>query len=391
MKQNLTFLFIVSLIVCCIEVDMSVPSFPDISDYFAISDGLTQMTVALNFLGFCLSSIFYGPLSECYGRRKVMIIGNAIMMIGAICCAISSSIEFLLAARFIQGIGASTSAVVVFAMLADVYSGHKAASIIGIMNSMLTVFMSIAPIAGGFFNQLIGWRGNYAIVAIVSIVAWLLLFFQLPETKHKLDKFSYRKVLQDYYSLLTSKKFLYASIVPSLCYSGYMAFVACGAFLYTETFGLPLMQYALHQGAIIAVFSVVSLFVGKINQLFGIKNSVVYGMAILFAADFSLFITALLLDKPIYMATGLMMVGSFGVAISYPVIFTRSLELFPEIKGIASSAIMSMRSLTCAFSVALMSYLYNGSLVTVAGVILLFTALAALASIQLLKIVEFEG
>ena len=60
MIKNLPFLLVVSLLACCVEVDISVPSFPDISNYFNISDGLTQMTVAINFLGFCISSAIYG-------------------------------------------------------------------------------------------------------------------------------------------------------------------------------------------------------------------------------------------------------------------------------------------------------------------------------------------
>ena len=132
MTKNLPYIFVISLITCCIEVDISVPSFPDISDYFNISDGLTQMTIAVNFLGFCLSSVIYGPLSDSYGRRSVMLVGNAIMLIGAIFCVFANTIELLLLSRFIQGFGASTSAVVVFAMIADVYETDKAAKLIGI-------------------------------------------------------------------------------------------------------------------------------------------------------------------------------------------------------------------------------------------------------------------
>ncbi len=139
MTKNLPFIFVISLLTCCIEIDISVPSFPDISRYFNISDSLTQMTVAVNFLGFCLSSIVYGPLSDCYGRRNVMLIGNAIMLIGAIFCVFVNSIEMLLLSRFVQGFGASTSAVIVFAMIADVYDRNKAAKIIGIMNSLITI------------------------------------------------------------------------------------------------------------------------------------------------------------------------------------------------------------------------------------------------------------
>ena len=175
MTKTLPFLLVLSLLTCCIEIDISVPSFPDISDYFNISDGLTQMTIAVNFLGFCISSIICGPLSDSYGRRKVMIVGNGVMLIGAAFCVIANNIEVLLISRFIQGLGASTSAVVAFAMVSDSYKPTEAAKIIGFMNSLITVFSAMAPIVGSFINQLVGFRGNYLTIALLSLVSWILL------------------------------------------------------------------------------------------------------------------------------------------------------------------------------------------------------------------------
>ena len=94
---------ILSLLACCIELEISVPSFPDIATHFSISENLVQLIVAYNFLGFSIASLFYGLFSDCYGRRKIMIIGNALLLIGAIGCALAPTIYWLLTARFIQG------------------------------------------------------------------------------------------------------------------------------------------------------------------------------------------------------------------------------------------------------------------------------------------------
>src|SRR5437868_14748147 len=110
-------LLILSLISCCIEVDISVPSFPDMAHYFQVSYVSIQLTIAVNFAGFCLASLFYGPLSDCYGRRKIMLIGNFLLLIGAAACVFATSLNILLLARFIQGLGASCSAVLVFTMI----------------------------------------------------------------------------------------------------------------------------------------------------------------------------------------------------------------------------------------------------------------------------------
>lgn len=390
MTKNLPLLLVISLLTCCVEVDVSVPSFPDISDYFNISDGLTQMTVALNFFGFCLSSVFYGPLSDAFGRRKIMIMGNAIMMIGACGCAFSTSIEFLLFSRLIQGIGAGASAVVAFAMVADVYNAEKSAKLIGRMNSMITVFMSAAPIAGSFINKSLGWRGNYTTIAAISIISWVMLYYWLPETKPTLEKFEPKKIKSDYTGLLFSKKFFYASITPSLVYGGWMSFVACGSFLYMETYKLPIMYYALHQGAIIGVFCITSLYCGQINNFVGMKNSVIYGTLLVICGAMLLLTTAIMFDSAPYMTTISMTIFGIGAATTYPVIFAKSMDLFPNIKGTASSAIMALRSLICSVFVAVSSYLYSGSLITVAAMVLLAGVLTSLATIKLLKLIQFD-
>jgi MFS transporter, DHA1 family, multidrug resistance protein len=229
-------LLILSLITCCIEIDISVPGFPDMAKFFNVSEGAIQLTIAYNFLGFCLAGLFYGPLSDCYGRRKMMILGNGLLLIGAVGCAFAPSLFILFVSRFIQGLGASASAVVVFAMIADAYTGEKAIKLIGIMNSALTVLMAIAPIIGSFINQAVGWRGNYAIVATMSLISWLLLVFLLPETKKEFEPFHVNKVLNNYKTLFCNAKFLKSSLIPSLQCSAYFSFVACGVFLYTETF-----------------------------------------------------------------------------------------------------------------------------------------------------------
>ncbi len=389
--KNLPFILVVSLLTCCVEVDISVPSFPDISDYFDISDGLTQMTIAANFFGFCISGIIYGPLSDSLGRRKVMLIGNAIMMLGACGCVIAESIEFLLFSRLVQGLGASTSAVVAFAMIADVYSSEKSASIIGKMNSLITVFMSIAPIAGGFINEAVGWRGNYATIAVVSVISWFMLYFWLPETRNELSTFNTRKILGDFKTLLTDKRFMYASIAPSVEFAGWMSFVSCGSFLYMETYDLPIMYYALHQGAIIAAFSFCSLYSGQITAVIGEKNCVIYGVGLATIGAFAMLAVAIFTEKSPYLTSLSMIIYGIGAAMSYPVIFAKSLDIFPDIKGAASSAIMAMRSLICAAAIALSSYIYYGELITVSYMMVGAVVLLIPTSVKLLKFVSFSS
>ncbi|MDX5462243.1 MAG: multidrug effflux MFS transporter [Wolbachia endosymbiont of Tetragnatha montana] len=368
----LPFLLILSLIAKFIEIDISVPSFPDMVRYFNVPEGTIQLTIAYNFLGLCMGGLFFGPLSECYGRRRIMIIGNTLLLVGAVGCVFAPSIFWLLISRFVQGIGVSTS-VVVFVIVADSYKGDEAVKFIGIMNSVLTVVMAIAPVLGSFINEAVGWRGNYATVAILCLISWVLLLLALPETKKDRDIFSLKKMMKDYRKLLSSSRFVALSLLSSFLSAAYMSFITCGPFLYMETFGLSSTIYALHQGAIVGCFSLISLFASKILQKLGAIKCVISGTSVGAIGSLLLVIFSIIVPHSFYLVTLSMIIFSIGCAICQPVIFNASINVFPEIKGTASSAVAFIRSFIMAVFIGLTSYVYNGQAISAA--ILVFSAM----------------
>ncbi|WP_265042943.1 multidrug effflux MFS transporter [Wolbachia endosymbiont (group A) of Scambus nigricans] len=381
----LPFLLILSLIAKFIEIDISVPSFPDMVRYFNVSEGTIQLTIAYNFLGFCIGGLFFGPLSECYGRRRIMIIGNTLLLIGAVGCVFAPSIFWLLISRFVQGIGVSTS-VVVFAIVADSYKGDEAVKFIGIMNSVLTVVMAIAPVLGSFINEIVGWRGNYATVAILCLISWVLLLLALPETKKDRDIFSLKKTMKDYRKLLSNPRFVTLSLISSLFSAAYMLFITCGPFLYMKTFSLSSTIYALHQGAIVGCFSLISLFAGKILQKLGAIKCVISGTSVVAIGSLLLVIFSIIVPHSFYLVTLSMIIFSIGCAIFQPVIFNASINVFPEIKGTASSAVSFIRAFIMAIFIGLTSYIYNGQTISVAVLVLSVIVLELVFTVYLLRL-----
>src|SRR5690606_19222816 len=143
-----------------IVIDISIPSFPSIMDHFHATEAQVQTTLSANFFAFCISGLLYGPLSDAWGRRKLMLFGATTFMGGAIGCVASMNIEQLIFWRFIQGIGASSSLVLGFAMLLDRYHGDEAATKVSLINAFCTIFMAVAPILGGLLIHYYTWRAN---------------------------------------------------------------------------------------------------------------------------------------------------------------------------------------------------------------------------------------
>ena len=362
----LPFLFLLSLISTCIEIDLSVPSFPDIAAFFQVSEGFIQSTITINFLGYCIGALLYGPLSDCYGRRKMMLLGNVFLTIGAIGCVFAPSVPLLLLARLIQGFGASASVVLVFTMIADLYKGEKAMKLIGTMNASLAIIMIVAPILGGFINQAIGWRGSYGCVAGISVLTWILLFILLPESKTQFESFNAVKIYSDYRKLFNSRRFLTAAMIPSLFFAAYMSYIAVSSFLYMLNFGLSMYAFVIHQAIIVSAFSITSIYIGKIIRILGPINMVRYGVGLALMGSLFLIGTGFEKIASPYWVTFFMSVFSIGFAMCYPIIFGDSLSVFPEASGPASSFIMGSRAMLVTLATGIMSMVFTGQVLTFA-------------------------
>ena len=127
-------------------------------------------------------------MSDSYGRKKTILIDNLVLLLGAIGCMISPTIEILIFSRFIQGIGAATAVVLVPVIIADVYQIVEAEKFYKISNAVLTIFTAAAPVAGGFINDAFGWSANFTFVAIVEFFAWLMLVLFFVESKKDVYK-----------------------------------------------------------------------------------------------------------------------------------------------------------------------------------------------------------
>jgi DHA1 family bicyclomycin/chloramphenicol resistance-like MFS transporter len=238
----------------------------------------------------------------------------------------------------------------------------------------------MAPVIGGFINAAIGWRGNYAVVAAICVISWVILFFYLDETKTSKKSFKISKMIEDYKTLVSSAFFLVAASLPSFSYGCYLSFVALAPFIYMDHFGLSLFAYTLHQASILVVFSLFSAFSGKITHILSEKRTIFLALGVGLIGS-----TLMLSANSSYLLTISMCIHGAGAALFYPIIFARSIEIFPELKGTSSSFIMSLRYLICASITGLAGFLYNGtsySLSLIIFIIMFLTILLTMWKLQ---------
>lgn len=377
-KIPLVALIIISLLGCCMELDISVPSFPSIMAFFGATEAQVQHTLSLNFLSFCLSGLLYGPLSEGWGRRRLMLFGATCFMLGAVGCVLSSSIYQLMFWRFVQGLGASSTLIIGFAMISDQYHSETAAKYIGSINAYVTIFMAAAPIIGSVLICYFPWRANFIAIALIAFAAWLLLLFYLPETRHERHAISLSTILKNYGSLLTHRKFMLLSTMPNMLVTAYLTFVGTASFYYINTCGMNYFQFALHQGLVVLSFSMMSFYAGKVIQTIGPERALNMGVSV-GGVSIALF-AAVAYWAPLQPIGITLSMCGFAIGCAFPmsVTFAESLSCIPNLKGTSASFIMSSRLLISSIAVALTGVYFDGSMRPVAAVNLIAASIALL-------------
>src|SRR5215210_3235221 len=165
-----------------LSTDMYLPSLPAIAQNFRAGPAQTQLTLSVFLLGFAVGQFVYGPVSDKTGRRPVLLFGLGLFLLATLACAAATSIEALIAARFVQALGASGPIVLGRAMVRDLYDGARAGRELSRMGSIMGLVPAIAPIFGGVLHEVFGWRSTFMASVLFGGALAAVVSTRLPET-----------------------------------------------------------------------------------------------------------------------------------------------------------------------------------------------------------------
>lgn len=226
-------------------LDSYLPSLPAISQYFNISDTAVQTTLTIYLAGFGISQLIYGPLSDRYGRKVVLIFGLSIFLLGNLLCVFANTLEFLLLGRLLGGIGAGACGVLNRAIASDCFQGPDFSKAWSYTTTILVITLSLAPILGGYIQELFGWHGNFITTSSFVGIALIVIIKYLPETHHKNTQTSSNMahVFRNYYFILKNKHFLLSTLCYTLVFSGLIAYFQVSPLLLIQQLELSPSQY----------------------------------------------------------------------------------------------------------------------------------------------------
>jgi len=353
-----------------------VPSIPAIASALETSVSRVQLTFVGYLAAFAVSMLVLGPLSDRYGRRRTMILGLSLSALGSIACAASPTIEFLIGARILQGIGLSGGMVVGRATIRDLYGEDGAARIIAGLSIVLTLLQAFAPIPGGYLQAWIGWRANFAAVTVLAVMALALVLRYVPESSPRGDlarpqtgAVLARTMLASYRSLIQTRRFVAYALTATGAHAGFHIFAAGAPAVLIIGFAIPPQDYGYYASLPPMGFLVGSFLSHRLTQRLGVDNLIAIGSAVLIPAGFAMVALAVLRFGSPYAIVGPMILICCGSGLITPNAVASSLGVKVGIVGAASGLASFLQMIGAAGATAALSLGASGNPLVLAVVI----------------------
>lgn len=228
-----------------LSIDLILPALPNITHELATSHTNSQLSVGVFLAGLFIGMLFYGPLSDRFGRRRLLLAGITIYVIASLFCMLAQSVEQLLVGRFLQAIGAAAASVLGRTIIRDIFSLDRAARALSLMHLVTMVAAMLAPLLGSYLLLLGSWRILFLVLTVFSTLLLLLSYWKLTETlpQHARHN-SISAVFQSYQRIIRNRQAMALMLCSAFCFAGMFAYITLSAFVFIEHFSRSPQFYA---------------------------------------------------------------------------------------------------------------------------------------------------
>jgi DHA1 family bicyclomycin/chloramphenicol resistance-like MFS transporter len=356
-----------------LSTDLYLPALPTLAQAFATDAARVQLTLSVFLAGFAVAQLFYGPLSDRYGRRPVMLFGLALYFVSSLACMLAPGIDTLILARFFQALGACAGPVLGRAIVRDVYGPVQAARVLAYISGAMAIAPMIGPLLGGWLTVWFGWRANFAALTLFSAVQVAATFMLLGESNAHRDPEATRprRIAGNFGDLLSARLYLGYLLCFSFAYAALFSFISGSSFVLIELHGLSPQWYGASFGFVVTGYIAGTVASGRLTLKLGPPRMVLMGALLGTAAGTLMAVLALagvhsvwaiLLPMVVFMvATGLVMPNAIGGA----------LAPYPKMAG-AASALMGFVQMSLSALVGIaVGHAYAGTAIPMATAIAL--------------------
>lgn len=336
-----------------LSTNIMLPAFPVIAQSLHVSPRDLGITLSSFFIVFAIGQVFVGPLSDRFGRQKLIVTGLVLFLIGSAICAVSTSLSVLVAGRIIQAMGVCATSVLARAIARDLFDGEMLAKALSMIMVAMAAAPGFSPLVGGVIATWLDWRAIFLLVSIVAIILLVVYVTRLGET-HPADRrapLSIGNVVSAYGALAADRRFISPALAVSLIIGGLYATFAMAPVIMMNEIGLTPIQYGLFNAATVFVVFGAGIAAPRLASRFGALTMTNIGAALAAAGGLLLLITY---RQPSLVAyTISLIVFLLGMGMANPLGTAIALRPFGARAGLASALIGFLQMAAAAATTAL--------------------------------------
>ncbi len=265
------------------SMQVFLPALPAIQRSFGASQSFVQLTLSQSMVAIAVSTLLYGPLSDRYGRKPVLVGGILLLLAGSLVCAAAPSVALLILGRIAQAAGAAAGMVLSRAIVRDVYGAEDAPKAINDLTIAMVIAPMIALVAGGFLTEDYDWRANSTVTAALALLVGVLVVGLLHETLSSAARAQFREgsiarsALGGLRQVAQSRRFWGYTLISAFSMAIFFAFVAGAPYLMSNLPGRPPSEYGLWFLGVPGLFAVGSFAATRLLNTLGMDRSIMLG------------------------------------------------------------------------------------------------------------------
>ena len=366
-----------------IAMNIYLPALPRVQAYFGTSVAEVNLTVSLPLIAFAIGVFVYGPVSDRFGRRPVILGGQLVFALGNLLCLFAPSFGMLLAGRVVQALGTSAGLVVARAMLGDLYGREKMARMLAYLTMIIVIGPTVSPLIGGFVTEAFGWHALFGLLLATNFVILAVVWRFLPETRSDADRRQGASGLARMsLAVIRQPTFLGLALQSGMIFSVFLAFISIVPYVMVSL-GHSSTEYGLWYLAVAIGYFLGNWVVTRFATRAGLRRLIEMGMAIQLVSAVGgagLVLAGFWQPAALFLPMGVL---SFGQGLALPNITASAVALAPRTPGAASSMLSFSQQLIGAIAVQGMAVFATSTPVPI-YIFMVAASLAAWASLFML-------
>jgi DHA1 family bicyclomycin/chloramphenicol resistance-like MFS transporter len=338
MRERAPFLLLVALTACgTMGMHVIIPALPATARALHMSISTTQLTITLYLVGLAVGQLIYGPVSDRFGRRPVLLAGLTLFTVASVVTACAPNAGVLIGSRVLQSIGGCAGLVLGRAAVRDAATPDKAAGQLALLTLVMSMVPALAPAVGGYLTAYIDWRASYVLLAAMGGLTLAVTLLILPETnRDRIGGSPFGSLLSGYATLVRSRAFLGYAAGGACSTTSFYAFMSASPFILENVLHRPTQEVGLYYILLMGGVAAGSFLANRLSRFVSLRRGLSLANFITIAGA-SLFVvldaTDLLSGPSMTGAVTLFMVGA-GMA--SPFALAGSVSVNPRTIGAAS-------------------------------------------------------